>query len=77
MSMDPTISALIGNIYDAAMAPEHWPNVLDRLRDRLEATAVAFGTDDSPRGDALSGHYTDTRLPGAAGTAGAALSPRR
>jgi DNA-binding CsgD family transcriptional regulator len=61
MSFDETVSKLIGDIYDAAMAPRAWPAVLDRISAHFCASTTGLLTEHLHGHAANAIHYTDTR----------------
>src|SRR5687768_9756578 len=46
VSLDDELSATIGEIYDCAIEPEHWPIALQRIAEFVGLSAVAINVKD-------------------------------
>jgi len=52
-----SVTALVGDIYEAALEPNLWPSILERIADSVRATTTAFSMHDpATRYGATLGH---------------------
>ena len=47
---DALLLDLVGEIYEAAISPETWPRVLERISDALDGAAILTGVQRLPEG---------------------------
>lgn len=59
MADEARLLAAIGDIYDAALVPERWPGVLERIGDLMNGSAVMFGVHAA---DGATSFVTSSRL---------------